>query len=58
MVDVSVLRPVARLGGVSYAVVRGGFELPRAAWGREKENGVPKEVAERAERKEREKEGK
>lgn len=55
VVDVSVLRPVGRLGGVSYGVVREGFELPRPIWGKEKEKGVPREVAERVEREEKEK---
>ncbi|KAL9620843.1 MAG: hypothetical protein Q9160_004624 [Pyrenula sp. 1 TL-2023] len=42
LVDPGVLRPVARLGGITYATVREGMEVPRPQW-REGE-GVPEEL--------------
>ncbi|RPA72778.1 hypothetical protein BJ508DRAFT_216746 [Ascobolus immersus RN42] len=35
MVDINVLRPVARLGGITYGRVLEGFELPRGDWAKE-----------------------
>jgi len=32
LVDPAILRPVARLGGITYGRVLDGFELPRPDW--------------------------
>lgn len=36
LIDPGVLRPVARLGGITYAVIREGVECPRPGWEEEK----------------------
>lgn len=49
MIDIAVLKPLSRLGGVSYARVTQGFELPRPDFGAErKEHKVAEEAAKAA----------
>ena len=52
MIDINVLRPISRMGGITYATVTEGFEILRPIWAKEKLAGVPKEVAEKAEKEE------
>lgn len=57
IIDPGVLKPVSRLGGVTYGVVREGFELVRPNVGPECEKSeVVRKVVEEAERKKAEKE--
>lgn len=39
LIDPEILRPVARLGGITYARTLNGFEIPRPVLKKEKENG-------------------
>lgn len=39
LVDPNVLRPISRLGGITYGKVIEGFELPRPDWEEEKKAG-------------------
>ena len=39
LIDPAILRPVARLGGITYARVLDGFEIPRPVLKKEMENG-------------------
>ena len=43
LIDPDVLRPVARLGGITYSRILDGFELPRPIMREEKEQGKVKE---------------
>ena len=40
LVDPAVLRPVSRLGGITYGTTSFGFEMPRMDWESSKEKGV------------------
>jgi len=44
MVALEKLMPISRLGGISYARVLEGFELPRPVWEEEKEKDQVKKV--------------
>lgn len=48
VIDPEMLRPIARLGGISYARLESRFELPRPSWAVEKERGEVKEALARA----------
>lgn len=39
LIDPSILRPVARLGGITYARTLNGFEIPRPVFRKEKQDG-------------------
>ncbi|BFZ65416.1 hypothetical protein YB2330_006582 [Saitoella coloradoensis] len=39
IVDIKVLKPVSRLGGITYGRVGEGYEMPRPDWGKEVEGG-------------------
>lgn len=57
IIDASVLKPISRLGGVTYGVVREGFELVRPNVGPECEKSeLVKRVVEEADRKKAEEE--
>lgn len=44
-VDAAKLRPISRMGGITYGRVGEGFQLPRPVWEKEKDayEGGPKE---------------
>ena len=51
IIDVGVLKPITRLGGITYGVVREGFELPRPDFNKEAEKwDVVKKIKEEAEK--------
>ena len=43
LIDPNVLKPIARLGGITYARVLDGFELPRPVMKKEQEDGKLKD---------------
>lgn len=44
-----LLRPISRLGGITYGAVKEGFELPRPQWHKEIEREEVKALLEKAE---------
>lgn len=44
LVDPAVLRPVSRLGGITYSTIDTGFELPRPDFDKELESGALKDM--------------
>ena len=47
--DAAVLRPVSRLGGISYARTTEAYDLPRPRWTEDREKGEVKELLEEVE---------